>query len=73
MAVKNHFASLKIRKEIGDKKGSPYVKKESLRYKRGRYGAPYYFLKFENGEGYSITNEEEFNRPDEELERELEE
>ena len=57
--------------EIGDKKGSPYVKKESLRYKRGRYGAPYYFLKFENGEGYSITNEEEFNRPDEELEREF--
>jgi predicted ATPase len=56
--------------EIGDIKGSPYVKKESLRYKRGRYGAPYYFLKFENGEGFSIINEEDFNRPDEELDRE---
>jgi predicted ATPase len=56
--------------EIGDKKGSPYVKKESLRYKRGRYGAPYYFLKFESGEGFSITNEEDFNRPDEGLDRE---
>jgi predicted ATPase len=56
--------------EIGEKSGSPYVKKESLRYKRGRYGAPYYFLKFENGEGFSITNEEDFNRPDEELDRE---
>lgn len=57
--------------EIGDRKGIPYVKKESLRYKRGRYGAPYYFLKFEDGEGYSITNEEEFNRPDEDLDREF--
>lgn len=57
--------------EIGDRKGIPYVKKESLRYKRGRYGAPYYFLKFEDGEGFSITNEEDFNRPDEDLDREF--
>ena len=56
--------------EIGENKGNPFVKRESLRYKRGRYGAPYYFLKFENGEGFSITNEEDFNRPDEELDRE---
>jgi predicted ATPase len=57
--------------EIGEDKGVPYVKKESLRYKRGRYGAPYYFLKFEDGEGFAITNEEDFNRPDEDLDREI--
>lgn len=56
--------------EIGQKANKPVVEKESLRYKRGRYGAPYYFLRFENGSGYAINNEEEFNKPDEELERE---
>jgi predicted ATPase len=50
--------------------GAPYVKSESLRYKRGRYGAPYYFLNFQNGAGWAITNEENFKSPDEELTRE---
>jgi predicted ATPase len=44
--------------------------KELLRYKRGRYGSPYHFLSFSNGEGYAITNEEDFNKSDEELDRE---
>lgn len=56
--------------EIAEKKGVPYVKRERLRYKRGRYGSPYHFLDFSNGEGYAITNEEEFKKSDEELERE---
>lgn len=56
--------------EIAEQKNVPYVKRERLRYKRGRYGSPYHFLDFSNGEGYAITNEEEFNKPDEELERE---
>lgn len=56
--------------EIAEAKGVPVVKRELLRYKRGRYGSPYHFLDFINGEGYAITNEEDFNKPDEELDRE---
>lgn len=56
--------------EIGENKGAPVVQRELLRYKRGRYGSPYHFLDFSKGEGYAITNEEDFNISDEELERE---
>lgn len=57
--------------EIGEKGSAPYVKREVLRYKRGRYGSPYRFLDFTNGRGFAISNEEEFNTPDEELKREF--
>jgi predicted ATPase len=53
-----------------DKKGMPFVRREILRYKRGSAGKPFHFLDFQNGEGYAITNEEDFSKPDEELERE---
>ena len=56
--------------EIAERSNVPYVKREILRYKRGRYGSPYNFLNFSNGEGYAITNEEDFNKSDEELTRE---
>ncbi len=56
--------------EIGESGGRPYVAREILRYKRGRYGSPYHFLDFSDGAGYAITNEEDFARSDEELERE---
>ncbi len=56
--------------EIGEVSGQPVVHHEVLRYKRGRYGSPYHFLDFSKGEGYAITNEEDFNKADEELERE---
>ncbi|TVS21045.1 MAG: chromosome segregation protein SMC [Planctomycetaceae bacterium] len=56
--------------EIGEKNGAPFVKREILRYKRGRHGKPFHFLDFEGGSGYAITNEEDFNKPDEELSRE---
>ncbi len=56
--------------EIAERKGAPYVKREILRYKRGRYGSPYHFLDFANGAGYAISNEEDFNKSDNELERE---
>ncbi|MFZ1620232.1 AAA family ATPase, partial [Dokdonella sp.] len=36
----------------------------------GRYGSPFHFLDFRSGGGYAITNEDDFNRPDEDLERE---
>jgi predicted ATPase len=56
--------------EIGESSGAAVVVKELLRYKRGRYGSPYHFLSFANGEGYAITNEEDFQKPDEDLDRE---
>jgi len=57
--------------EISERNNVPYVKREILRYKRGRYGSPFHFLDFSNGEGYAITNEEDFKKEDEELQREI--
>ncbi|WAT15418.1 AAA family ATPase [Xanthomonas fragariae] len=56
--------------EIGEENGAPIVQRELLRYKRGRYGSPYHFLDFSKGEGYAITNEEDFKKADSELDRE---
>jgi predicted ATPase len=56
--------------EIGEEKGIPFVNREILRYKRSRYGSPFHFIDFSRGEGEAITNEEAFDKPDEELERE---
>jgi predicted ATPase len=55
---------------LGEEKGRPIVAREVLRYKRGAYGSPFHFLDFSRGVGYAINNEEDFNRPDEELTRE---
>jgi predicted ATPase len=56
--------------EVGLDKRQVVVRREILRYKRGRYGSPYHFLDFVQGTGYAITNEEDFDKQDEELERE---
>ena len=56
--------------EIGLKNNRPVVHREFLRYKRGRYGAPYYFLDFNEGQGFAISNEEDFRKGDEGLTRE---
>ncbi len=56
--------------EIGERDGSPVVQREVLCYKRGRYGRPFHFLDFTNGHGYAIKNEEDFNKPTEELDQE---
>ena len=55
------------RLEIITDNGIPVVQREILRYKRGPYGSPFHFLDFGYGEGYAISNEEDFNKPDEEL------
>lgn len=55
---------------VGQDIGRPVVKREVLRYKRGEYGSPYHFLDFQKGKGYAITNEEDFEQTDEELNRE---
>lgn len=56
--------------KIGKEDNKPTVTREILRYKRGRYGSPFHFLDFSKGSGYAITNEEDFDKPDEDLERE---
>lgn len=56
--------------ELGEKNNRVTVLHEVLRYKRGRYGSPFHFLDFRKGKGYAIRNEEDFNKPDEELDRE---
>lgn len=48
----------------------PIIRREILRYKRGRYGAPYRYLDFSNGTGQVVTNEKDFDEPDKELLRE---
>ncbi len=53
--------------------GNVVVEREILRYKRGSFGSPYHFLDFSRGKGYAITNEEDYSRPDEELNRETQE
>lgn len=53
-----------------DPTGRAVVAREILRYKRGASGKPFHFLDFTLGEGYAITNEEDFSKQDEELARE---
>jgi len=56
--------------EIANRNGKLTIEREVLRYKRGRYGSPYHFLDFSNGKGYAVTNEEDFDKTDDELDRE---
>lgn len=56
--------------EIGQQDNKPIVRREILRYKRGRHGSPFHFINFTNGSGTAVSNEEDFNKPDEELDRE---
>ena len=57
---------------IGQESNRLVVKREILRYKRGSQGSPFHFLDFKNGRGYAIVNEEDFDKTDEELQREEE-
>jgi len=56
--------------EIGQKNNKAIVKREILRYKRGKAGKPFHFLDFANGSGEAVNNEEDFNKQDAELTRE---
>jgi len=55
---------------VGKENKRPVIKREILRYKRGEYGSPYHFIDFKKGKGYAITNEENFDQPEADLERE---
>jgi len=56
---------------ISESNGTPIIEREILRYKRGSYGSPFHFLDFSKGEGFAITNEEMFDKPDKDLDREF--
>ncbi len=56
-----------------DPTGRAVVAREILRYKRGANGKPYHFIDFALGKGYAITNEEDFSKADEALNREEQE
>ena len=56
--------------EIGREQGKVCVVEEFLRYKRGSSGSPYYFFRFSKGKGAAVTNEEDFSKTDEKLNRE---
>ena len=68
IAGKDRLVTYKI--EIGEENGKPFINREILRYKRGQFGSPFHFIDFARGQGYAINNEEDFDKPDEELERE---
>jgi predicted ATPase len=55
---------------LGQDNKRPVIRREILRYKRGEFGSPYHFLDFKNGKGYAITNEENFEQTEEQLDRE---
>ncbi|MDR2786418.1 MAG: AAA family ATPase [Treponema sp.] len=70
MEINNRERLVTYLLEIGCLGNKPFVQHELLRYKRGSYGSPFHFLDFENGKGYAINNEEDFDKTDAELKRE---
>jgi predicted ATPase len=57
--------------EINEEHGRIIITREVLRYKRAAYGSPFHFLDFSKGEGYAISNEEDFDKKDEDLHRDF--
>ena len=56
--------------EVGMKGAKPVVRREVLRYKRGRHGKPFHYLDFAHGKGLVVTNEEDFDEEERPLNRE---
>jgi predicted ATPase len=46
------------------------VDREVLKYRRGQHGKPWHFLDFRRGQGEAIRNEEDYGKPDVEIDRE---
>lgn len=53
-------------------KNAPIITKETLSYRRGRWGRPYRFLDFAEGKGYAIVNESEFETAKQEFKEQRE-
>lgn len=56
--------------EIGLHEGKPAVLRETLSYKRGRYGSPFHYLDFSCGRGRVVANEQDFDEEEKPLNRE---
>lgn len=69
IAEKNRLVTYRLELALED--GIPLVRREILRYKRAAFGAPFHFIDFSRGQGAAVSNEEDFNKPDAELTREL--
>ena len=59
------------RLRVATKNGQPYIKSELLQYRRGQRGKPWRFLDFEDGAGNAITNEEDYDKPEAQVQREF--
>jgi predicted ATPase len=68
IAGKNRLVTYLL--EIGLNENKPMVMREILRYKRGAYGSPFHFIDFSLGSGRAVNNEEDFSKPETELETE---
>jgi predicted ATPase len=44
--------------DIGQEDGEAVVRREILRYKRGRHGSPFHFIDFRGGSGTAVSNEQ---------------
>jgi predicted ATPase len=55
---------------VGADGTSPIVEREVLKYRRGQYGQPWHFLDFTRGRGSAVTNEEDYAKPEAEMQRE---
>jgi predicted ATPase len=66
----NRLVTYELQMAYDNATGRPLIKREILRYKRGRYGAPFRYLDFSNGTGQVVTNEKDFDEPEKELRRE---
>lgn len=55
---------------INEVDGEIIVEREILKYRRGRYGQPWHFLEFKNGDGFAVTNELDTDKSESELDRE---
>jgi predicted ATPase len=66
----NRLVTYELKIGFDAKSGRPLIEREVLRYKRGRYGAPYHYLDFSRGAGWVVTNEKDFDEPEKELLRE---
>ena len=70
LPIVNKERLVTYRLEIGLENRSPLVRREILRYKRGRYGKPFHFIDFSGGKGTAVRNEEDFSKSDTQLARE---
>lgn len=57
--------------EITNQNNKIEVAREILRYKRGASGSPFHFMDFAFGRGKAVVNEDDFNKTDEQLDKEL--